>query len=1104
MGPCFESFPTINTAPQTSKFVMSKVQEIARSGNTVPVVSIQQNEHVDGSCPFISDLCALYSPGIWDKPSAIIARSQAYELFKNSYIDETASIRGKFIDQMKNGWTDKTAYKKLRQKTLPLISFTVLDRSKDAVLSHSGILNFECDENTQVELISIFSKIISGKVSWIEAAALSLSGPFNGSFWANAKIEIPQSLNEIPQFLIDKFNLKGKEWSEVVKILHSCFHAAFTYLFAKGDIKVAAQNDLKRGRIMAHDPEIYVNENAEVFSLERLAAILPNLVDSQRENIGGGFIAESDDMVKAAIQYANENGRYYVDGQKHDFRFWFACGMNMFGVLESQTVKVVLEKFPAVGKLGNCVSYPYSKYADKHGTWRYKVAPHDPEPIVTFELKGNEKLSKYKNEILALYDQHSRIDLKSGMGSGKSYLITNVIAPKLSQKNGCKSVIVLPLNCKVEKDAKQYGITAITGEAYHQANDKENFINEVMAQNVIICNQNFFPEIARMISDRGEKLNVFIDEQQTIVSGANYKGKTINPFWLWVEKISETTTLFSGTPKPYFSALGFKRVDVNQVNRPKVNIVFRTRNSNVIKTALYHITTAGFDNKIVMLKLQDKKKINTIKDTLINEFGFSDDQIVILYSENHIKKSIEYQRFKNALSDEDSFAGSVKVVLCTSFVNEGVDLYLGESNRIIESVDIEHAATFSLSDLLQFATRWRSSLDRTVYCYLPETSEREISDYNALYAFEQLKEYYEKLAETRTIEQRQRDKLDVFKTHVDLRNHHANECRYLSWIEDERRFTVNYPAIMAVCEEHVIRRTTIHSVAGQIEGFDYVTMKDETGTPTDEMEDLDDTLQAIEEQAKKDRKRVQNRIYELYDVDKDLYLQAVRKLSSSNKIKRAIPYRPTLKDEASRLIVKEPEVFDTHLEQSEHFVGALLQIRSRLAGDEHALTVIYQDGDHGKEFISKRKFGNMMNNISIHAAMKYYDIEQHHPGTFLKITERRDAELFLSIREQVVKLIGSDGKINKLDAQRIVINAYRPKYRKTHMTMNNAMKLLNVLFDCERVGRDKDQLLVRSCRSFRGVVSTCLGGDRTAAELIEKQLFKVTLSGKNNIKKNVT
>jgi hypothetical protein len=148
----------------------------------------------------------------------------------------------------------KKSYQNQKSDTLSAVQLSGFnsDRSSGADLSnfnHSGLIVLDIDDHG-AELQAVLSAEVRKHQS-LTLCAQSVSGIFNGNFWAAFKVEVPQG--------------------EAVDQLHKDWHSLLTEQLNKAvGVNLKGNDSLKRLRYITHDPDLFFNPDAEALPFEQL------------------------------------------------------------------------------------------------------------------------------------------------------------------------------------------------------------------------------------------------------------------------------------------------------------------------------------------------------------------------------------------------------------------------------------------------------------------------------------------------------------------------------------------------------------------------------------------------------------------------------------------------------------------------------------------------------------------------------------------------------------------------------------------------------------------------------------------------------------------
>ncbi len=1012
-------------------------------------------------------------------PSGFIPITDAYRLFKTTAQDTTAKIQRDFADAIQNGFTKekKSEYQDEKKRLLASVCFfgNVDRNAKDQEdFVPSGRINFDIDENSKEELDELFLSM--SKIVYVEAAGRSISGIFNGSMWVTVRVEMPEKGKRLSSRFRDLLGLIGNEsYYKVCEVLCQAYHGFFSSYFQKINIKIGqAGKDLKRSRFISYDPGLYLNLNAEVYSLEELEYFLENQLEKEKKR------RETDDEITAFNQYEIEHtedaflyaerfaaarGTTFEKGMRHNFRVNLAIGLNLLGVPQKDAEKWILQKYaPAEGYLSNNeVRFPYKNYKDAFGIWKYRLNPINVNIAHSLSLKDGERVSDHAENLVNLILSIKKVDLESGMNTGKTFAAIKVIAPLLKEKTGFKTVIICSLNDKAAKDSDQYAIPYLTGQRLKEAGQSAPDVwKEALKADVILVNQNTFPKLVQRLKSRKEGFHVFLDESHTLVS--DYRQPNTLEVWKSFDK-AETVTLLSATPKPYFSAPGldFQRVTIHRENNPDIFMNVCEYAGKAKDVALWHINQTDFSDTRLVLKIQSKASIKALLKHLLSS-GFGSDEIVCLYSESDIKQTEAYKRFIKAKDGQSSFAETVKVVLCTSAINEGIDIY-ETSGFQVQFVEVHKKSNFSIDDSVQFFGRLRDNNPKYFFSYHKKPREPwKQNQFNPLQEFLETISVFQAMADDLnkkankfqgcyTLQQ-------IFKTKTAF----SNSESYLT--KDEHGMLI--PDVLAIAS--AVDKCSV-SFTGTKQGWKQIQERHKffKVTFSELTVQEDGKLKKAEKEVKAEKKAAERELIRIFDQEPDVLLQAVGQITEDAEIKKATKFQESRKEDVKRLQSGFPVLFSEQLSTAEDLAKSFFKFtKAGFCIDAFKNLFFTPEG-----FTSRQKMTYFLNALRIHLLLFLFEAtsNSYKKGKqlpVLTVQQVEDAKAFLAFRNEVQRVSGSQAVITGRQALRALQSAYKGKRRD--LTERKAVLLLSVLFDYNTITGDVTMFDLLKVRSLEDVL----------------------------------
>ena len=902
----------------------------------------------------------------------------------------TQRIQREYGAQIEAGFPEgKKAYQKAKKDTLGgfIFSGNLTDRSSGAPLDnfiHSGLVTLDID-GQGAEMQAILAAEVLRHPN-VVLCAKSVSGIYTGDFWAAFKVEIPEGVDDIKQ-------------------LHKDYHSLIVEQLNKATgAKLGGNGDLTRVRYVTHDPELYFNPEAEAVTFAQVKAWRGN-----KKPLGGNFpqgvLQEHDDVKHSnpfedAVSWAKRKGYDYVPGQKHDFRTHIAIRLNWLGVPQADAQTWVETNYPGKGGIAHSVSGPYRIYASTFGQGKhiliqraaYERAAEQLKPQRTdIKLEKGEYLSEKAQYILSLLEDKGKVHLQAGTGSGKSYMA----AVELAKHTKRKIVIACSLNPKVMKDAEQYNIAAVTG-ALMKDFGRKTILDTADLSQVVLCS---YEQVPRLASRYGDEDPVFIiDESHNLGYSWRNKNGKVSAMWQAVEPFN--VIAMTGTPMPYLAVAGFYPVKVS-AQRPKIAWHLRNRLRGALSgTISKHVQSMNFNEQRLVCLINSRNQIESAKKALLKK-GFKRSELVVLYSSDEVKASKEFKKLIDARGGEESFADQVKVVLTTSLIGEGVDVY---SSKAVDFMSVHREQKFNPIQLVQFADRWRTEREKRFYTYLLEADEPEDWQQGENYRAEA----FFKL------------QLDYFTDRVNIYNKRAEEIneRWLDqrlvgtatqYSDEEKcilrnsetgRYSVSMPALMARAEAQRHKHRTQQSAINEVlSGYPYFNLIDERAGAEDVTDA--DVHEACNEEAN-EREQAKKLLAQLVEKDFDALVQAVALKSQDKDIKKLAVNRDALTKKAHNLHTKHPALFNRFLGTSEGIVYRYAQASELGIEKSDYIRVSTDAGLLVYAEVVKR----FIEGLKLHILFLLY-FNRDGNNTTLTVQQARDAQ---RLERFIVKLSENEGK----------------------------------------------------------------------------------------------
>lgn len=804
----------------------------------------------------------------------------------------------------------KKSYQKQKSETLSVVQLSGFnpDRSSGADLSnfrHSGLIVLDIDDQG-AELQAVLSAE-ARKHQSLTLCAHSVSGIFNGNFWAAFKVEVPQG--------------------EDVKQVHKDWHSLLTEQLNKAvGVKLKGNDSLKRLRYITHDPDLFFNPDAEALPFELLkqwrakkAAEVPQVKRKAAQS--GRTELKSANAFDDAVTWAKAKGYDYVNGQKHDFRTHIAIRLNWYGVPQVDAEIWVETNYPGKSGIGNSVSGPYKSYASDFGKGKhvlqqraaYKEAQKQLTPQgAKIILDKGQYLSDKAQYIFSLLNEHKKIHLQAGTGSGKSYMA----AVELGKHTDRKIIIACSLNAKVMKDAEEHGIAAVTG-ALMRDFGKRTLLDTADAAQVVLCS---YEQVPRLAARYGDEDPVFVlDESHSLSYG--YRQKSLSNMWSAMHEFD--CIAMTGTPLPYLAVSGFFKVEV-RTQRAQIDWHLRNRMRGPLAgTIVQHIAQTDFSTRRVVCLINSKAELHAAKKALLKK-GLKSSEVVTLYSSDEVKARNAFKQLIEARGGGESFADAVKVVLTTSVIGEGVDVY---SSKEVDFISVHREQKFNPVQLVQFADRWRTAGAKKYFTYLLEADQPEDWQRGDKYrseAFYKLQlDYFSERAALYNDRIKDVEKRCLDQRLVSTTTQFSDEEQNIVRCSKTGKYSVCVPSLIIKSEaQRHKHRTQDSAVQEVLKAYPYFNLIDERAA-VDDVTDADVYTAANEEADAKEQAKAM--LAQLVANDFDTLVQAVALKSQDRKITQLATKQKDLTEKANQLHTAHPALFDRFLGTSEGIVKRYAQ-----------------------------------------------------------------------------------------------------------------------------------------------------------------------------------
>lgn len=313
-------------------------------------------------------------------------------------------------------------------------------------------------------------------------------------------------------------------------------------------------------------------------------------------------------------------------------------------------------------------------------------------------------VSECINEIVAI--EHGKLLIYAETGTGKTRAITNELT-----KYG-KVLLLEPLIAIVEQ------LKTETDGAFLIGTNSKTEIYRVADSNLTVST---YEQGSKLLADGYQFDFIVIDEVHQLIAGNSFRYEAMRNITDLLERTPGKIIGLTGTPNAIFRKLGYNFVKVHKKEQQPVKIEVRYCNKRARSIILNHLNKKT--NKVI-IRLNEINTLKILKNDLIKSGRYSEDEILILFSEDSVKKGAEFK----TLTEQQRFTDKTKLVFTTSLIDEGISI---DQYGFSDVVYIETKYNPRPEAVKQFFARFRNSdSNRTNYLYLRKRKDQTAYNFN--------------------------------------------------------------------------------------------------------------------------------------------------------------------------------------------------------------------------------------------------------------------------------------------------------------------------------------------------------------------------------------
>ena len=637
--------------------------------------------------------------------------------------------------------------------------------------------------------------------------------------------------------------------------------------------------------------------------------------------------------------------------------------------------------------------------------------PHNVE-IEKTVIEVNKYLSEKTTELIDLLQSSKKIAIDAPTGSAKtSFFIgyKNGSGKKIKgyfQKNNVLAVIAVPYKSLAKQLGKNTNAVVLTGSITNRK--KEQALNSQL----VICtydNLHHVTDIVNRVLVIDEAHNLINHYGELVRRKKAFRAKTLRRV-LSLSETAKQTILLSGTmPKLFCKELGFKYVQIERKDNPKVNLLL----SESEKQTPEALTKAFLaiadkidldDGKIRTVLFDNIGQLEEIKKTLVKSGKLKNNEIEII-SRGHIESKRGSLTYSQVI--KKGIIKGVKLILTTCLLAEGISIKNKNVGQLF-AVGVKCPDKFR-----QFVARFRSM--------------QEINVHSILMPRHQIKKEWKVSAQTRIkgMEAVAVAQLKVYQLESDyLKTNYPDDVTEtgesvhfdLLAINDGVVVVDTLKIFATIREENILYSNNAFFYHQILEDKNFQIKKVGGETLTGKTAAI---LQKVSTDRKAEKKAAYNTLQMKLDTNPAEVVQAYHtKLKKSGNRKSIALIEETAADLLENPI-QSNFLNDYYIYFSDKHYTKIIRayLRLRFTGiDQHEITKILDD----QTLKNYSRIYKSINQSALWIAYQNRTIRNK-----LNVGQQIDAKIYNRIAKKINEAADDSGRISKLEAQKIINSTYK-------------------------------------------------------------------------------